>query len=215
MSNKHETETGAEFINPTHLRHVMRYVKAAYVILNDAKISDNNITNLSILDAACGTGYGSNVIFNVVKSLKQPNILGIDFCDEALEFARDNYSDECIRFEKHDILRRLECSEQFDVVISIETIEHFSRIDIEHYLDTLLGVLKHDGLFIVSTPYCEQSGPSPIVKQHLYEFNIDEFCSLLTNRGLNILRIDLDHKPGKAGRLGYAMAVCRKIKEVS
>ena len=71
--------------------------------------------------------------------------------------------------------------------------------------------LKIDGTFVVTTPFCKKSGPSPVTKQHLYEFRIDEFISLLFSFGFTIDKLNLQHVPGRAGRLGYAMAVCKKL----
>lgn len=204
---KHETESGAEFISPTHLRHVMRYVSAANLLstlcLNKQKIY--------VLDAACGTGYGSSILCDILSAIPnmQLKILGLDFSDEALSYAKQHYLNDNISFEKHSLLSFVD-DRKFDVVVSIETIEHFSRKDIDLYLNSLLNVLNKDGTLFISTPYCEQSGPSPVTPQHLYEFNIDELQDLLKSKGLKILSVKLNKKPGKAGRLGYAEVVCIK-----
>ena len=47
-----ETESGAEYISPTHVRHIMRYVKACQFLKPE----------MTVLDAACGTGYGTAII---------------------------------------------------------------------------------------------------------------------------------------------------------
>lgn len=119
-----------------------------------------------------------------------------------------------VSFEKHNILE-LNIDKKFDVVVSVETIEHFCRQDIDSYLASLLKHLKKNGIFAVSTPFCENSGPSPITLQHLYEFNINELLELLKSNKLEILDVKLHKKPGKAGRLGYTEVICKNTINIS
>jgi len=204
FNGKHETETGSEFISPTHVRHIMRYVNCLK-FLNDGDY---------ILDAACGTGYGSYI---VATSLLKCYVTGIDFCQEALDFANENYKlpGYKTRFERVNLLEKDSIKNAsigtVDAVLSIETIEHFERKDIDTYIDNILYPLKPGGKFIVSTPYSEVSGPSPITLQHLYEFNIGELIDFLVKKNLLIKEIDMKPHPGKAGRLGYCTVFCTKV----
>lgn len=196
--DRHETKSGAEFITPTHLRHVMRYVRASGVIGDEDHV----------LDAACGVGYGTSILAEHASFA-----VGVDLNDEALSYARTHYAKDNIIFLKGDLLCPLDqqfegCLKHADVIVSIETIEHFARPDIDLYLDSLMGVLKPGGKFVVSTPFCKKSGPSPVTPQHLYEFNLDDLVELLYSRSLTIDAVNLQHSPGEAGRLGYAMVVC-------
>jgi hypothetical protein len=53
-----------------------------------------------------------------------------------------------------------------------------------------------------------QSGPSPITKQHLHEFSLTDLESTLVASGFIVREIHLQRHLGKAGRLGYCMAIC-------
>lgn len=86
MNLKHETETGSEFISSTHVRHVMRYARISHLLCSYIK----DMPNVEIIDAACGTGYGTNIIADTLLDNLGVNahVLGVDFCDEALEYAQ-------------------------------------------------------------------------------------------------------------------------------
>ena len=196
---KHETDSGSEFISPTHLRYVLRYVNAAQIL--------KSIKPSRVLDAACGTGYGSNVLGSTLDGV---SVIGVDSNEEALAYATQNYTARNVNFFNRDILGKISDLGMFDAIISIETIEHFSRPNIDRYLECLTSQLISGGVFIISTPFCEESGPSPITLQHLYEFELTELTKTLQVHGLSVLNLSLDWKPGPAGRLGYAMVTCKR-----
>src|SRR5690242_21131023 len=74
----------------------------------------------SVLDMACGTGYGSDIIL----AHGAANVTGVDIADEAIGFARSHYKDPRLQFVQSDF-RAVETRDtRFDLVISFETIEH-------------------------------------------------------------------------------------------
>ena len=183
-----ETETGAEFIDAAHVRHIMRYVNAA-------KLLDKNDI---VLDAACGTGYGSKILAEHCHS-----VIGVDSSNEALEEARKDKSPRC-QFVQADLLTSSLGS--IHKIISIETIEHFTRENGQRLLNNFYKWLGRPGTLIISTPYCLQSGPSPITKQHLWEYSLTDFEQALSLSGFNVEHIEINRHEGKAGRLGYCLA---------
>ncbi len=195
-----ETESGAEFISEAHIRHVLRYVHAM------EWIPDNLAT---IWDAACGTGYGTKIL-----SKRVGEISGLDFNKEAIEDANKLKLSNC-EFLQIDFM-----SEHFDVIcnnsktsaiVSIETLEHFNQYDAQKVLKNFRAALFKTGILIITTPYCTYSGPSPITKQHLWEYSLTDFEQALVAAGFEIELMKLDRHIGQAGRLGYAMAKCRKV----
>ncbi len=183
-----ETESGAEFISEAHVRHILRYVQAKEWLSNE-KI---------VMDAACGTGYGSRIL-----SRGGYSVLGVDSNEDAIKHAVHNYYSYCT-FLKHNLLRPL--TDKVDAIVSVETLEHFNRDEGHQLLINFYRQLEKNGKLIVSTPYCEQSGPSPVTKQHLWEYSLTDFEFTLANAGFEIELMKLDRHVGQAGRLGYAMA---------
>lgn len=189
-----ETESGAEFISEAHVRHILRYVQAKEWLSNE-KI---------IMDAACGTGYGSRIL-----SRGGYSVLGVDSNEDAIKEAVKNYYSYCT-FMKYDLLKLM--NSKVGAIVSIETLEHFNKEDGQHLLKVFGAHLEKYGILIVSTPYCTHSGPSPITKQHLWEYSLTDFEQALVAAGFEIELMKLERHEGKAGRLGYAIAKCRKVK---
>lgn len=163
----------------------MRYVKACQFLKSG-----------NVMDAACGTGYGTALI------AKTNDVLGVDYSKDAIEEAKKNYPN--LNFQIFDLL-----SEQFpikfDNIISVETIEHFNKQQIELFLSNIRQQIVSRGTFVVTTPFCIKSGPSPITKQHLYEFNLTDLEITLNDAGFSVQAIYPERHEGQAGRLGYCM----------
>ena len=100
----------------------------------------------------------------------------------------------------------LEGSFHGDCIVSIETLEHFSKDNGMKLLERFSIWLPIGGQLIISTPYCTHSGPSPITKQHLWEYSLTDFEQALVQAGFSVEVIKTERHEGQAGRLGYAMA---------
>ena len=97
------------------------------------------------LDAACGSGYGSELL-----SRKAKEVIGLEIDEHALKFARDHYQKGKIVFHKSDLTQPLDLPDDyFDTIVSIETIEHISNHGA--MLGEFRRVLKPGGFLIVST----------------------------------------------------------------
>ena len=130
----------------------------------------------NVLDAGCGTGYGSAELARSAAS-----VVGIDFSPEAIAFAAEHYRAAGARFSVSTCTALPFRSHAFDIVVAFEVIEHLQ--DYRAFLDECARVLRPEGLFIVSSPnklyYAEsraQAGPNPY---HEHEFEADEFVSEL------------------------------------
>jgi ubiquinone/menaquinone biosynthesis C-methylase UbiE len=125
-----------------------------------------------VLDAGCGTGYGSAVL-----ACQARDVLGIDISPEAVAYAREHFGVENIRFAQASCTSIPAAAETFDVIAAFEIIEHLA--DWRGFLREARRVLAPGGLFLVSTPnksyYAEtrrREGPNPF---HEHEFELEEF----------------------------------------
>ncbi len=130
------------------------------------------ITGQRVLDAGCGTGYGSAELAQSAAS-----VTGVDISAEAIEYASANYPIPGLRFVESSCASVPFPPESFDVVIAFEVIEHL--VDYRAFLDECARVLTQQGLLIVSSPnkryYGESragTGPNPY---HEHEFEAAEF----------------------------------------
>lgn len=120
----------------TYTYHLMNY---AFVV--------QYCSRKDVLDLACGTGYGLQIMQPVCKS-----ITGGDICLETLEYARNFNNDKVILkqvdLEKQTILEVFK--RKYDVITSLESIEHFANPDF--FIKNVYDALEDDGIFILLVP---------------------------------------------------------------
>ena len=130
-----------------------------------------------VLDAACGEGYGSNIIASVAK-----NVTGLDIDTDTIERAKMTYSEQ---HNLHFVQGSIESipleSESVDAVVSFETIEHVPEQIQYSFLNEIARVLKKDGILVMSTPNKEIYSDLYNYKNefHVKEFYHDEFLDFL------------------------------------
>jgi len=115
--------------------HVIRYL-----------FSSQFIKSKTVLDAGCGTGYGSYIL----AQNKAKKVVGIDNSKEAIEYCKNNYQSKNLEFKIGDCEELNFSDSSFDVVASFELIEHLKKP--ESFLSGVKRILKKDGIFITSTP---------------------------------------------------------------
>lgn len=128
------------------------------------------------MDVACGSGYGTNLLAS-----KASIVVGIDISKESINYTRRHYRKRNIEFYRGDAtdLNFLK-DEEFDVIVSFETIEHI--LNYHQYLKEMQRLLKDRGAFIVSTPNKKYSSPNsekPLNPFHVTEFWLGDFKKLL------------------------------------
>ena len=136
-----------------------------------------------VLDAACGTGYGTNLIGKYAQKA-----YGIDISKEAIEYAKENYSRENIDFRNMSIAVIDFPDKFFDVIVSFETIEHVDEEIQKKFMGEISRVLKKDGILIMSTPnkYNYSDIRNYKNEYHVKEFYESEFRDLICDKLKNI-----------------------------
>ena len=105
------------------------------------------VVGKTVLDIACGTGYGCAIL----RAAGAASVRGVDLSSEAIEHASHHHADPGIVFQvgnAEDLSGLHDGS--FDVVTSFETIEHLPNVD--RYLNEIRRVLRPGGMYLVSTP---------------------------------------------------------------
>jgi ubiquinone/menaquinone biosynthesis C-methylase UbiE len=125
-----------------------------------------------VLDAGCGTGYGSAELAQSAAA-----VTGVDISPDAIEYASASYPISSLRFMESSCTAMPLPAASFDLVVAFEVIEHLA--DYRAFLNECARVLTREGLFIVSSPnkryYAETraaTGPNPF---HEHEFEAGEF----------------------------------------
>jgi len=141
-----------------------------------------------VLDIACGTGYGTNMLSWVAKM-----VIGVDISSEAIKIAKSRYSGPGVMFLELDLLE-FDIARPADTVISFETIEHIE--DLQATQEKLSSLLKPGGTIVYSVPLHE----SYENEHHHHKFTLEtgltlfpEFhnTSYVVQKGINFVGKDL------------------------
>jgi SAM-dependent methyltransferase len=128
----------------------------------------------TVLDAACGTGYGSAMLAEASRS-----VVGVDIARDALDYAAEHFRAPNLRFAQADCLTLPFPADRFDLVVAFEIIEHLDAVDA--FLAELRRVLDASGVLVLSTPnrlyYTDDRGE--INPFHRKEFSYPEFDEVL------------------------------------
>lgn len=127
------------------------------------------VSNKSVMDIACGTGYGLGLLKN-----EACFVTGVDVDIEAVKLARKESNNKASVL-LGDGTRLPFKDESFDVITSFETLEHLHQRSL--FLSELKRVLKNDGLLILSTPNANYTQPvdgKPGNPFHIFEYTPEE-----------------------------------------
>ncbi|MEA3638324.1 MAG: methyltransferase domain-containing protein [Lamprobacter sp.] len=119
----------------------------------------------TVLDVACGLGYGSHILWHHSQALR---VIGIDNCASSVAKAQHDYGVEGhVSFRVGDAQALTELADNsVDFIASFETIEHL--VDPDAYLDELLRILKPSGRLMLSAPnnWADETGEDPNPYHH-------------------------------------------------
>jgi CMP-N-acetylneuraminic acid synthetase/protein-L-isoaspartate O-methyltransferase len=172
------------------LRHFDRYIQCVKLLKKTGQ-------GEKWLDCACGTGYGTNFLTNFADFL-----VGYDIDKDTVDYANENYKNDNCEFT-YDISHY---KKTFDVVLSVETIEHMPTEDAKEFLKNLRNALKEDGQMVITTPIVKETNNNPVNKFHFVEYSDKDFRQLLMNEGFSILEsnfIETTFTDGETKDQGY------------
>jgi 2-polyprenyl-3-methyl-5-hydroxy-6-metoxy-1,4-benzoquinol methylase len=143
----------------TYGEHLSRYVAALDIVKGK-----------EVLDVASGTGYGSQMLANFAK-----NVQGLDYSEEAVAYAQENYPAQNLVYNIGDAQKMPFEDDSFDVVISLETIEHLPNPTA--FVKEVRRVMRPNGVFLVSTPNDDEFMDGN--EFHVHEFQFKELHDLM------------------------------------
>lgn len=136
-------------------RHIERYALVRQYVFGN------------VLDAACGVGYGTYLLS------KNPDVIsikGVDCDKDSISFAKENYESDIVSFECKGIEQVFG---DFDVLISLETIEHLENPMVLGELTKRCNINE----VIVSYPMKKTTHYN---KYHLWDLDAAEVKSIFT-----------------------------------
>ena len=126
-----------------------------------------------VLDIACGTGYGSQML----RTSGAASVVGVDKFPNVIRYARQNYQMLGIDFVCANA-EEFEWPEQFDTVVSFETLEHLPHPG--KFLERVRSLLRPEGKLLLSVPLGETRHLDPY---HLHSFSQEDVFILLEKSG--------------------------------
>lgn len=168
MSEKNKLEFTGERFTPECVREIW------YEHYHRYAFARSLVANKNVLDAACGEGYGSHILSAYAQSVE-----GVDIDSTSIAHAQGKYTKDNLSFTQASCTELPFAENQFDVVVSFETLEHLAEQ--EEMLSEFQRVLKPNGLLLISTPdkkyYSDEAGFTN--EFHVKELYKHEFKELL------------------------------------
>lgn len=142
------------------------------------RLAAEYVRDAHVVDCACGTGFGSEVLLQAGARTVQ----GVDLDRGALEYARSRHAREGITYFEADAVRFVP-TPQPSVWVSLETVEHLPSP--AAYVARVAKVLPKGGKFIASVPVTVSTDGNP---HHLHDFTRNSFRALLSSHGFKEIR---------------------------
>tara|TARA_B100000989_G_scaffold109397_1_gene80282 strand:- start:2124 stop:2783 length:660 start_codon:yes stop_codon:yes gene_type:complete len=165
-----------------------------------------------VLDAGCGHGFGSIFLSKFSKS-----VIGGDYDEELVSHNNKEFlSIDSLEFKQLNLLDiSKEHEEQYDVVVSMDVIEHFEKSDIDLVANNYSKLLKPGGFAVIGTPNIasQKFASQRRINSHPFEFDYDEFDNVLNKAFRNVFVFSMTDEivstqfPKMAW---YLMAICTK-----
>jgi SAM-dependent methyltransferase len=131
-----------------------------------------------VLDAACGVGYGIEILARADAAA----VTGIDVDPAAVAESKARFGEHAEAIVEGDLQQLPFEDDSFDVVVSFETIEHV--VDAERALAEMRRVLRPAGVLIVSSP-----NPDVYLggnEHHVHEFRPEELSQAVAAQFANV-----------------------------
>jgi 2-polyprenyl-3-methyl-5-hydroxy-6-metoxy-1,4-benzoquinol methylase len=166
----------------------------------------------SVIDVGCGKGMGS-----VLLSKFANTVVGADFDRDLLSFNEKEFSKvNNLSFKHLDLMNvdKIHCA-QYDVVVSMDVIEHFPQKDIPIVVKNYASLIKEGGFAVIGTP---SIASRPYASQrrldtHPFEFNPKEYEEALKSGFSNVFifsMTDENVSTAFSDLAWYLIAICVK-----
>jgi len=142
--------------------------------LDRYRFAAKRVQGRQVLDCACGTGYGAQLLLEHGQALR---VVGVDIAIKAIEYARKHHLASSALYVCASADRLPFFTQSLDVIISFETIEHVP--DDRSLISEFFRVLRPRGHLIVSTP---NQWPLEDTPFHVREYDRKSFLRVLESR---------------------------------
>jgi cyclopropane fatty-acyl-phospholipid synthase-like methyltransferase len=151
------------------------------------------VSDKTILDYGCGGGYGTEYLSRFTNK----NVIGFDIDTYATRSA-------AIFFKNHKNLKFTDIfpANKFDIIVSLQVIEHLDPPALKIYLSRLKSALSPNGHLFISTVnkyITSYQLKKPTMSHHVYEFTPGELKDLLLSHFSQVTMFGQIDNATKAG----------------
>jgi len=159
-----------------HMNNPGGFRRAGYLIRAFEKIDSLEFD--SLIDIGCGDGYFLNMLS---KKYPSKQLVGVDICAQAIEFAKllgsgDGIVEKNTEFLFRDIVKE-PLDRQFDLATSVAVLEHIPPDFLKDFLAATSNLIKNGGRFIALVPSSRKAVKSRRHYQHFDEQSLGELLS--------------------------------------
>lgn len=162
------TETSNSFVS---VEQIHRIINRYNWVSSFCKAKD-------VIEVACGTGQGLNILYPIANSIK-----ACDISEEMINIAKQNYLEESIDFQVSDAHTLPYENNAADIVIIFEAIYYLGNIT--QFIQEVKRVLRPNGELLISTanPNLYDFNPSPYSKKY---FGSKDLYDLFSNSNFDV-----------------------------
>lgn len=163
-----------------------------------------------VLDAGCGHGHGTMFLSKFAGA-----VVGADYDADLIKATAADYKDvPNVSFTTLDLLKP-DHKDTYDVVVSMDVIEHFEAGQVDTVAGTYASLVKDGGFAVIGTP---NVASAPYASQrrketHLHEFEPAEFETLLSRHFRRVFLFSMTDEVVSQSfpkMAWYLMALCVK-----
>jgi 2-polyprenyl-3-methyl-5-hydroxy-6-metoxy-1,4-benzoquinol methylase len=161
------------------IHHLIRYRWAVEVL--------KDINPNTIIDIACGAGYGT---YQIGKELPNASVVGVDYDPNAVDYAKNNFSLKNITYNLGNVLSW--DFGIFDCIVCFDTIEHISHREI-----MMENIVNNVNLCLILSTPCGHKADilAPAWDGHKIEYSSASLYRFLSRYFGKIVRPDGDNFP--------------------
>jgi SAM-dependent methyltransferase len=146
----------------------------------------------AVLDAGCGTGYGSALLAQAAGS-----VLGVDVDPRSIAYARRNYRGPRLRFAVADLQELAPEPDSLDLVVSSNVLEHLR--DPGRFLANVTPALRERARMLLVTPPIIDEGSfaaNEAIRYHVSNLYVEDWVGLFSGAGFDVRVFRHLHGPG-------------------
>jgi SAM-dependent methyltransferase len=136
-----------------------------------------------VLDAGCGTGYGSSDLL----AAGAKSVIGVDLDSRSIRFARRRYRDPRLTFHLSDLEKLSVPCSRVDVIVSSNALEHLDEPQL--FLRHAARLLAPDGVLLVAVPPIRDESERRAhdeIHYHRSLLDVTQWADLLTAEGFEV-----------------------------